>query len=111
MISAESVNKNEFVFKVDTLMFPEKVLAKVMYWYAGMFNIFSHVEDGICTVKLIYKDTEKHPYTFEKIRDKFNQDLIDYKARILIEEETKSIRDILYIKAFSNDDTFEDTIL
>ena len=39
---------------------------------------------------------------------KFNQDLIDYKNRDLIMHETKDIRNILYVKAFANNDDFED---
>ena len=41
-------------------------------------------------------------------RLKFNQDLIDYKNRDLITNETKDIRNILYVKAFANNDDFED---
>ena len=36
------------------------------------------------------------------------QDLIDYKNRDLITNETKDIRNILYVKAFANNDDFED---
>lgn len=111
MISAQNINNKEFVFKVDAVLFPEKVLTKTLYWYANIFNIFLHIEEGAYMVKLEYKNIEKYHFTFEEIRNKFNQDLIDYKTRALIEEETKSIRDILYIKAFANNDTFEDTVL
>ena len=56
--------------------------------------------------------TETHStsksYTFEYVASKFNQDLIDYKNRDLIMHETKDIRNILYVKAFANNDDFED---
>lgn len=40
-----------------------------------------------------------------------NRDLHDYKLREIIHEETKNIRNILYIKAFAHNDDFEDYTL
>ena len=47
-------------------------------------------------------------YTYEYVTHKFNQDLIDYKNRDLVINETKDIRNILYVKAFANNDDLED---
>ena len=41
-------------------------------------------------------------YTYEYVTHKFNQDLIDYKNRDLVINETKDIRNILYVKALVN---------
>ena len=47
-------------------------------------------------------------YTYEYVTHKFNQALIDYKNRDLVINETKDIRNILYVKAFANHNDFED---
>ncbi|MCR5437822.1 MAG: His-Xaa-Ser system protein HxsD [Treponema sp.] len=111
MIEAKQIANNAFIFTIDSSIFSEVVLSKALYWYADTFNVFWQQKNNKHIVKLVCKSLSKYSYTFTEITDKLNQDLIDYKNRIIIAEETKNIRDILYIKAFANNDEFEDIIL
>jgi len=45
---------------------------------------------------------------FRILKENINQRFIDFKNRDIIIQETKNIRDILYIKAFANNDDYED---
>ena len=96
MIKAELRSENTFCFTINASIFNERVLTKALYWYAESFIIYWN------------KPSANKIYTFEYVTHKFNQDLIDYKNRDLITNETKDIRNILYVKAFANNDDFED---
>lgn len=109
MVKAEVKSENKFCFTIDTNIFSECVITKALYWYADSFIIYwDKVSDSICEITLEPKSSVKTSYTFEQLTSKFNQDLIDYKNRDLIIHETKDIRNILYVKAFANNDDFED---
>ena len=69
--------------------------------------LFIRVRMTITYMKL-FKPNANKMYTYEYVTHKFNQDLIDYKNRDLVINETKDIRNILYVKAFANNDDFED---
>ena len=109
MVKAELKSENTFHFTLDISIFNENVLTKVLYWYTESFVIYwSRSIDNMHEVSLELKPSASKLYTFEYITHKFNQDLIDYKNRDLIINETKDIRNILYVKAFANNDAFED---
>ena len=48
------------------------------------------------------------PNGVEFIQEKLSCDFTDFKTREIIYNETKDIRTILYVKAFANNDDFED---
>ncbi len=109
MIKSEVKSENKFCFTIDTDIFGECIITKALYWYTESFIIYwNKISDSICEITLELKPSVNSPYTFEQITSKFNQDLIDYKNRDLIIHETKDIRNILYVKAFANNDDFED---
>ena len=102
-------SENTFCFTINASIFNERVLTKALYWYAESFIIYwNKNKDNLFEITLELKPSAKKIYTFEYVTHKFNQDLIDYKNRDLITNETKDIRNILYVKAFANNDDFED---
>ena len=120
MIKAELRSENTFCFIINASIFNERVLTKALYWYAESFIIYwNKNKDNLFEITLelkpsankIYFSPLIHPlksgYKYSN-NSKFNQDLIDYKNRDLITNETKDIRNILYVKAFANNDDFED---
>lgn len=111
MEKAQRISNSCFIFTIDASIFSKSAITKVLYWYAGLFNIFWKQENGVHIVEFVYKNKNDCPYTFVEIENKLNQDLIDYQNREIIEKETKNIRDILYIKAFANNDDFDDKTL
>ena len=109
MIKAELRSENTFCFTINASIFNERVLTKALYWYAESFIIYWNKNiDNLFEITLELKPSANKIYTFEYVTHKFNQDLIDYKNRDLITTETKDIRNILYVKAFANNDDFED---
>ncbi|MBX9188555.1 His-Xaa-Ser system protein HxsD [Bacteroides sp. K03] len=109
MINAELKSEDIFYFTIDTSIFSESVITKALYWYTEYFDIYwSKKSDSVHEIILKLKPNTNKSYTFEYVASKFNQDLIDYKNRDLIMHETKDIRNILYVKAFANNDDFDD---
>lgn len=109
MIKAELKSEDTFCFFVDASIFNENVLSKALYWYADKFIIYwEKIDNSIHQITLTYKANIHRIYSFNDIINKLNQDLIDYKNRDIIINETRNIRDILYVKAFANNDDFED---
>ena len=96
-----------FSINIDRKIYDDSVISKVVYWHTANFIIERVVHGSFETVtfqsKNEFSETEK-----ESILQKFNQDLHDYKLRQIIEQETKDIRTILYVKAFANNDNFEE---
>ena len=71
----------------------------------------SEIENKIQDFQRIILEQKQLPISpneFENLKFKINQDFIDYQNREIINKETKDIRTILYIKAFANNDDFED---
>ena len=109
MIKAELRSENTFCFTINASIFNERVLTKALYWYTESFIIYwNENKDNLFEITLELKPSANKIYTFEYVTHKFNQDLIDYKNRDLITNETKDIRNILYVKAFANNDDFGD---
>ena len=99
MDSFKVLSDSEVQFRVDNEVFSNRVIAKVLYWLSGNF-IISSVQDGKFTlVKLRSKETI---YDWSYVEAKISELFCDYAMREVIIDETKDIRNILYIKAFSN---------
>jgi His-Xaa-Ser system protein HxsD len=97
-----------FSIDIDRKIYDETVISKAIYWHTANFVITRTVNENTETVdfkanKSDFSETEK-----ESILQKFNQDLNDYKLRQIIEQETNDIRTVLYVKAFANNDNFEE---
>lgn len=93
-----SVSVSESVYSKD-------VILKAMYWYGDKFSITLDF-DEVSRIFVI----ELHPNPnlemnlgdLQLYESKFKRDLIDFSLRETISSETKSIREILLAKAFSN---------
>lgn len=109
MIEAKLLTDDSFSFLVDPSIFSEEVIVKTLYWYPEWFTVqWKRGDNNVHEVILTYKSEVKTRLSLEEIASKFSQDLLDYKNREIILKETRNIRDILYVKAFANNDDFED---
>ena len=109
MFFFELVTENQIRFSVDLTIYNEKVISKVLYWLTDQYLIYwQRISDTKQDIVLEKKSSIINDQEFKFLKGKINQDFIDYKNRDIIIEETKNIRDILYVKAFANNDQFED---
>jgi His-Xaa-Ser system protein HxsD len=106
MIDFHNKNDNHYEFRVDLNVFNEIVVTKVLYWLSEEFIIYQQKENNILVIEIKSKATTS--INSDQLLLKLNQMLIDFKTRDIINQETKNIREILLIKAFANNDEFED---
>lgn len=101
------VNRNSIEVIVDSNLYSSKVLFKCLYWYGDNFicDVYQKGEDWAVTVAL--KEGDFSEDAIQNFISKFKQDLIDFKTREIITEETKNVRDILLVKAFAYNDEFD----
>ena len=95
-------------FSVDTTVFNDRVITKVLYWLSENWNIYQHVEKKSIHVRLEKKKGIISTDEFQELRSQFNQLFIDYKTRDIVNQETISIRNLLLVKAFSVSDEFDE---
>jgi His-Xaa-Ser system protein HxsD len=97
-----------FSITVDRQIYDDTVISNTVYWHTENFLIDRKVNGNSESIIFQTKKKELSESEIEEVLQKFNQDLNDYKLRQIISQETKDIRTILYIKAFANNDNFEE---
>ncbi|MBB4036863.1 His-Xaa-Ser system protein HxsD [Dysgonomonas hofstadii] len=106
------ITENTVHFSVDTLIYNDTVISKVLYWLTDLYLINRNTStDTIQSIELKKTDGIFTQEEVDQLERKINQDFIDYKVRDIVGQETRNIRDILYVKAFANNDEFEDYML
>ena len=111
MFDYNILTEREISFKVSNNLFSEGVITKVMYWLQSCYIVEWKKNEEFSDIKLVKKSGHFDEEEKDSLYKKISQDLIDFKTRELIFEETKEIRNILLIKAFANNDDFEDYFL
>jgi His-Xaa-Ser system protein HxsD len=109
MISGTLIKGNSIQFDIDHRIYDDSVISKALYWYVQDYLIYQEMIDNqVCRVTLEKKMGDITADALKQLKDKFNQDLVDFKVRGIVNKETRDIRNILYVKAFANNDDFED---
>lgn len=108
MICFNQNKDNTISIEIDTELFNDKVITKSLYWLSNTFNIYQENSGKIRIINLEKREGDINDKDILKLKYKINQNLIDFKTRDIINQETKNIREILLIKAFANNDDFED---
>lgn len=108
MIDFIQIDNKTVQCKIDSGVFNERVITKSLYWLSENFNLYQELSEKRFTVRIELKTGTFAQNSIDKLKSQLNQDLIDFKTRDIINQETKSIREILLIKAFANNDEFED---
>lgn len=105
MNSFKIISDNKVFFIVDTKVFSMNIVHKVLYWLSDSFLIQSTLKGNELHIELTSKQSILN---WQDVEMKISQLFCDYALRKIISEETKDIRNILYIKAFSNLDDFNE---
>ena len=107
MTSIYKAQSGDIVITVDTLIYNDWVIEKVLYWWTADYVITreNKPDSSLQIVTLRLKDGH-NCLAFQNIVEKISNDFIDYKNRQTIAQETANIRDLLFAKAFANSDDF-----
>ncbi len=103
-----SLRKNgDFVLNVDTSIYDNWVIDKVLYWFSNDYILTRKINDSNHVQEIIMSLKPGHNHQdFDTVKEKLSNDFIDYKNRQTIAKETANIRDLLFAKAFANSDDF-----
>jgi len=105
MTDFEQITDNKVRFIIDTSIYNDNVISKVLYGLADSYIIERNsIDDKRQEIQL----EQKIGIISQKIKERLSRSFIDFKTRDIVNAETGNIRDILYIKAFANNDDFED---
>ncbi|NLA48407.1 MAG: His-Xaa-Ser system protein HxsD [Bacteroidales bacterium] len=98
--------------KVDITQYSDSIISRICYWLSANYLVLRQTSgDNTCLISIEPKTGILNESTYNKFAERINKDFNDYKLREIIREETKDIRNILYIKAFAHNDDFEDYTL
>lgn len=108
MLNYKRVNGNTIEFGIDTKLFNDQVITKTLYWHSGKYIISQ--EYSLNSLQIQFEKIEGliSDEEFISLKSSLSQMLIDFKTRAIVNQETKNIREILLIKAFANNDDFDD---
>lgn len=93
-------------FIIDAKLYSTSVITKVLYWLSSNFTITSCIDKDDVSIEI--EATPNSVVDWNTVKRNISTMLIDYQMRELVEIETHDIRNILYIKAFSNLDQFDE---
>lgn len=101
------IDSTKAKFVIDTKLYSKPVITKVLYWLSSDFTISSSSIDGD-NVSIEIEASHNSVVEWCTLKKNISTMLNDFQMRELIEKETHDIRNILYIKAFSNLDQFDE---
>ena len=92
---------------VDTSIYDDWVIDKVLYWFSADYLISRKNDEETHTQTILLSlKYDKPARDFLSIKERISNEFIDYKNRQTISKETANIRDLLFAKAFANCDDF-----
>ena len=99
------IDETSIQIKIASSLYSSEVIHKCFYWHAGKYSVEISTEAESFIVKLI---DPKQEWDIQSVVSKIKTDLIDFKTREIISNETKNIREMLIAKAFAHNDEFEE---
>lgn len=100
----EGLPEPRLEIEVDERLFPFDVVLKASYWMTGRYEVTLSRDDSRDRL-LVFIDGATAPLSAEshrEIEQRFRRDLIDFRTRMLVEQETRLIRELLVAKAFDD---------
>lgn len=92
---------------IDKSIYDDWVIEKVLYWWSADFIITrENITNTTFQIITFQLKKEHNSVDFPKLKEKISNDFIDYKNRETINRETANLRDLLFAKAFANNDNF-----
>ena len=91
---------------IDRTIFTDEVISKAVYWETNQYIITRQLNGNAET--LCFEPKPNCQEEENALKDRFLTRLNDFKVQQIVNDETKDLRTILYIKAFANNDDFEE---
>ncbi len=98
---------------IDSRLYADIVVHKCFYWYTNDYHISIQLDDNNTYYNVILRPINPSEYPdWDHVLANIQRDLIDFKLRQAILDETKIIRELIVAKAFAHyDDTDPDTVI
>lgn len=93
-------SEDRLVLDVDATLYPEPVVFKCFYWYGDRFtvDIQREAEDRL-RVSLLPHDPIPD---WTQVQTRIRRDLIDFRTRQIVADETRAVRELIAAKAFAS---------
>ena len=91
---------------IDRSIFTDEVISKAVYWETNQYIITRQLNGNAET--LCFEPQPNCQEEENALKERFLTRLNDFKVQQIVDNETKDLRTILYIKAFANNDDFEE---
>lgn len=102
---------NNCEFVVDETIFSLPVILKSVNWLTNEYLFFiERIDESRIKVRLELINSDSK-IDIEAIRVKINQYMIDFKVREIVHSETKNIKEMIIVKAFSNIPDFNEGLI
>ncbi len=112
MISFIGLDENRFEVKIDLSLFSLSVIYKTFNWFTDRFTVYFINNDDNTLDTILEKNDSTIPISEDELKSKISQYLIDYQTREIIHDETKNLKELIMVKAFSSLPDFkEDKLL
>jgi His-Xaa-Ser system protein HxsD len=93
---------------IDRSLYSEKVIYNCFYWYGDLYAVTVTLRPEQFLIELKKKEGELTDDLLEHLLNRVKTDLIDFKTREIISNETRDIKNVLIAKAFSKFDDFDE---
>jgi His-Xaa-Ser system protein HxsD len=105
------LSEQELALQIDAEIYGEKVVFPCFYWYGRRFSISIDREaPAVFCIRLTPKEGELTEQEWIDVQKNISQDLIDFKLRAIVDEETRVVRELIIAKAFAHYDEPADPI-
>lgn len=91
---------------IDRTLFSDEVISKAVYWETNQYIVTRQLNGNAET--LCFEPKPNCQEEENALKERFLTRLNDFKVQQIVNDETKDLRTILYIKAFANNDDFEE---
>ena len=99
------VDESSLQILVDGKIYSSEIIHKCFYWYGNKYSVAISAKGNFFVVDISELSKEGN---IRDIVPKIKNDLIDFKTREIISNETKNIRELLIVKAFAQDDHYDE---
>jgi His-Xaa-Ser system protein HxsD len=89
---------------IDERVFPMEVVLRAIYWMTGRYDVELRRSDipDCLVVRVAAMHDLLSPDDARDVEIRLRRDLIDFRTRALIDQETRTLRELLVAKAFDD---------